>query len=260
METFHVELLLLVKKLISLYLTRNDANLLTQANEEDIRSGMEAATDATYSAKKSAEEETAEAATDAMFAVMKIAEEETLDDQVAAEDENVAAAVDEKVSPAPYKEVITNGPKSDSVLRSMRESFYKVYSKHFESVRGEGTSVMTRAMYDHKVQLLIDAESELYKGKPKPQVMKNALSRFMLLSQVKGSQLYQRTKGHPTKIPYLEILFDIIHKAHLFLAHAKESRVTKVHIDGHWWGIPENAVKVYRNLCPQCLRHSHVSK
>jgi hypothetical protein len=57
------------------------------------------------------------------------------------------------------------------------------------------------------------------------------------------------------KVLYLEILFDIIHQAHLFLAHAKDCRITKDHIDGQWWGIPENAIKVYRNLCPQRLRH-----
>ncbi len=85
--------------------------------------------------------------------------------------------------------------------------------------------MLTRELYDHKVQLLIDAESERYKGKTKPQEMQKALNRFMLLGQVQGSQLYRRTKWRPTKVPYFEILFDIIHKAHLFLAHAKDSRV-----------------------------------
>ncbi len=36
----------------------------------------------------------------------------------------------------------------------------------------------------------------------------------------------------------------------------KDTKITKIHIDSQWWGIPENAIKVYRNLCPQCLRHS----
>jgi hypothetical protein len=139
----------------------------------------------------------------------------------------------------------------------MKESFYRVYSEHFETVQVGGTTVLTRQQYDHKVQLLIDAESKGYKGKTKPQEMQNALHRFTLIGQVQGSQLYRRTKGgRPIKVPYYEILFDIIHKAHLFLAHAKDSRFTKVHLDGQWWGIPENAVKIYRNLCPQCLRHS----
>jgi hypothetical protein len=73
----------------------------------------------------------------------------------------------------------------------MRESFYKVYSEHFEIVRGRGTSVMTRAMYYQKAQLLIDGNSQWYMGKSKPQVMQNAMTRFMLIGQVQGSQLYR---------------------------------------------------------------------
>jgi hypothetical protein len=73
---------------------------------------------------QSTEEKTTEAATDATFSGTKSAEEETLDGQIDEEDENVAAAVGEKVSPAPYKEVIIFGPTSDSVLKSLKQSFY----------------------------------------------------------------------------------------------------------------------------------------
>ncbi len=59
---------------------------------------------------------------------------------------------------------------------------------------------MTRAMYDAKVQLLIDANSERYKGKTKPQIMQNALSRYTLIGQVPGNQLYQQTKERPSKL------------------------------------------------------------
>ena len=87
--------------------------------------------------------------------------------------------------------------------------------------------------------------------------MQNAINRFVLIGKVKGSQLYRKRKDErPLKVPYYEIVFDIIHESHLFLAHAKDCRITKIHIDGLWWGIPENAIKIYRNLCPQCLRHS----
>jgi hypothetical protein len=215
---------------------------LTEAKFSGIKSNEEetakAATDATFSAMQSTEEKTTKAATDATFSRTKTTEEETLDGQVDEEDKNVAPAVSEKVSLAPYKKVITIGPTSDSVLKLMKESFYRVYSEHFETVRVGGTTVLTRELYDHKVQLLIDAASERYKGRTKPQEMQNALNRFTLLGQVQGSQLYCQTKGgHPTRVPYYEILFDIIHKAHLFLAHAKDRRVTKVHLDGHWSGV-----------------------
>ena len=65
----------------------------------------------------------------------------------------------------------------------------------------------------------------------------------MLIGQVPGNQLYRQTKERPSKVPYLEILFDIIHDAHLFLGHPKDSMVSEVHIDGRWWGIPESAVR-----------------
>ncbi len=50
---------------------------------------------------------------------------------------------------------------------------------------------MTRAMYYQKAQLLIDGNSQWYMGKSKPQVMQNAMTRFMLIGQVQGSQLYR---------------------------------------------------------------------
>jgi hypothetical protein len=61
--------------------------------------------------------------------------DENFDGKVDAKDENVTAVVDEKVSTAPCKEVITISPNSDSVLRSMRESFYMVYREHFEIIK-----------------------------------------------------------------------------------------------------------------------------
>ena len=57
-DKFRAELLLLVKKLITLYSTRNEVNLLTQADEQELLSGTEAATDATFAAMKSTKEET----------------------------------------------------------------------------------------------------------------------------------------------------------------------------------------------------------
>ena len=282
---FRQELLLLIRKLVTLYSRRNEVNLLTQLDEEETQSGTVAANGAMTAGCNNNREEIlagTENTVQEEVAVSLFRDEENavlvtqtdeehlitdkeiaeavnvaLHDEVAgAIDDKVAAAVHESVPAASCKEVITVGPMSDSVIRSMKESFYKIYCEHFETAKEGGTSVMTRATYDEKVQLLIDANSEWYKGKSKPNDMQNAISRFILIGQVKGSQLYRRTKGCPMKVPYLEILFDIIHEAHLFLAHAKDCRVTKVHIDGHWWGIPENAVKVYRNLCPQCLRHS----
>ncbi len=86
------------------------------------------------------------------------------------------------------KEVISIGPSSNSIINAMRASFYNIYMEHFESVKEKGTSVMTKTVYDKKVQLLKD--SECYKGRTKPMDMHNALTRFVLVGQVQDHHLY----------------------------------------------------------------------
>ncbi len=130
-----------------------------------------------------------------------------------------------------------------------------IYCEHYGCVKEYGISVMTRATYDEKVNLLVDLE--MYNGRTKPSDMQNAINRFVWIGKVKGCQLFWwRKDDHTLKVPYYEILFDIIHESPLFLAHAKDCGITKIHIDELWRGIPENAIKIYRNSCPQCLRHS----
>ncbi len=57
-------------------------------------------------------------------------------------------------------------PLTTSIVNAMRESVYNIYGEHFQSVKEKGMSVMTRATYDEKVQLLTD--SKRYKGRTKP--------------------------------------------------------------------------------------------
>ena len=258
---FREELLLLLKELSRLYATRNVINLISQADEEETcltqadeqEPAAISKAPADYTAAlaveekpKLAEEHKLELSEENDVAVIQADEALSILHSGTIEEENAAVEGG--------KEVISIGPSSNSIINAMRASFYNIYMEHFESVKEKGTTVMTKAVYDEKVQLLKD--SERYKGRTKPMDMQNALTRFVLVGQVQDCQLYQRTKDRPTKVPYLEILFDIIHEAHIFLAHAKDTRITKIHIDGQWWGIPENAIKVYRNLCPQCLRQS----
>ena len=261
---FHAELLLLIRELSRMYLTRNEISLLSQEDEENIVAGTKGTEE-----KTAIENETAVFEEELQLALASEDEKE-LDLAIASEQDNVAVvtqtdeaetflgsrnASEEDAAVERGKEVVSIGPSSLTVVNAMRISFYNIYMDHYESVKEKGTSVMTKATYDEKVQLLKD--SERYKGRTKPMDMQNALTRFTLVGQVKDRQLYRKTKeGQPTKVPYLEILFDVIHEAHLFLAHAKDTRITKIHIDSQWWGVPENAIKVYRNLCPQCLRHS----
>ncbi len=247
---FHAELLLLVRELSRMYLMRNQITLLSQEDEENITAVMKATEDNTAVGTETAvfEEE--------LQLALASEDEKELELALASEQDNVAVvtqtdeaetflgsrtASEEDAAAKRGKEVISIGPSSLSVVNAMRISFYNIYMEHYKSVKEKGTSVMTKAIYDEKVQLLKD--SERYKGRTKPMDMQNALTRFTLVGQVKDHQLYRKMKdGQPTKVPYLEILFDIIHDAHLFLAHAKDTRITKIHIDSQWWGIPEKAI------------------
>jgi hypothetical protein len=56
------------------------------------------------------------------------------------------------------------------------------------------------------------------------------------------------------KVAWYEHLFDIIHDTHLHLAHARDPRPHKTHIDKMWWGVTEWAIQVYIGICPECLR------
>jgi hypothetical protein len=62
--------------------------------------------------------------------------------------------------------------------------------------------------------------------------------------------------GVRKKVVWYEHLFDVIHEAHVFLGHPRDVRIHNNHIDNMWWGCTEEAIKFYRNLCPECLRKS----
>ncbi len=55
-------------------------------------------------------------------------------------------------------------------------------------------------------------------------------------------------------------MFDIIDEAHLHLAHAKGSCTMYNFIGKVWHGITEKVIKVYRDLCPVCLKQTKPSK
>jgi hypothetical protein len=52
-----------------------------------------------------------------------------------------------------------------------------IYCEHYESAKEYGMSVMTRATYDEKVNLLVDLE--MYNGQTKPSDMQKAINRFV---------------------------------------------------------------------------------
>ena len=57
-----------------------------------------------------------------------------------------------------------------------------------------------------------------------------------------------------------ENVFDIIDEVHLKLTHVRDSRTMYNHINRIWYEATEKIVKVYRDLCPICLKASKPPK
>ncbi len=80
----------------------------------------------------------------------------------------------------------------------------------------------------------------------KTQDMKNSYKQYSLGTQIENNELFWRiklfnkiVKGKPTevlkKVIWYEHLFDVIHEMHIHLAHARDPRSHKFHIDWMWW-------------------------
>ncbi len=57
-----------------------------------------------------------------------------------------------------------------------------------------------------------------------------------------------------------ENVFDIIDEVHLKLTHVRDSRTMYNHINRIWYEVTEKIIKVYRDLCPICLKDSKPPK
>ncbi len=64
----------------------------------------------------------------------------------------------------------------------------------------------------------------------------------------------------PKRVVWYENMFDTIHEAHLHLGHLKDPRTVMNHLDLQVYGIPETAIKLYRDTCPECIRQSRPPK
>jgi len=194
---FRAELALLVKELTILYSTRNVVTLVTQPNEED-------AVALEMVAKEREAESLSQPQHNEQVNVTKTADAATTEKPTTQveplSEQEMPARVPEPINssecnavtqekPLSESKMISICPQANSIVNAMRESFYKIYGEHYETVKEYGTSVMTRASYDEKVNLLVD--SERYKGRMKPSDMQNAINRFVLIGKVKGSQLYR---------------------------------------------------------------------
>ena len=121
---------------------------------------------------------------------------------------------------------------------------------------------MYKATYDKIVAALVNFN----KADTKDTFMRNAKSRYMLKTNVRSDNLFRKivkkvkvdgitqVERYERKVLWYERAFDIIHQTHLKLAHSTYARTHKTTIDDVWWGLPENAVQIYINLCPDCVR------
>ena len=93
--------------------------------------------------------------------------------------------------------------------------------------------------------------------------MKNANNRFSLGSNLQDNNLYRKmsvkaeeggtTAAEVSLKTYGMIFFDVIHEIHVSVSHSLYSRTQREIIDKHWWGLPENAIKMYIRLCLECI-------
>jgi hypothetical protein len=157
-------------------------------------------------------------------------------------------------------------------MEAMKKQFYNVYGKSInedilrtqDSTSTSSSLVVTKDKYNKIVQAL-----QLYPTtKKRDQFMKNCFNRFSLGSNLEDNCLFRKVVIKPTngsndspsiklrKVIWYEKFFDVIHEAHISVSHSIYSRTHKVLIDSNWWGMPENAMKVYISLCPECLSTS----
>ena len=190
---FRAELALLLKELTSLYSTRNVISLLTQPNEEDaiavemVAKEREAESLSQPQLREqvnvtiSADPATTENPT--AVTELELSEQEMPARKADPNNSSECNAVtqveplSEQKMPARVPEPINSSecnavtqvehseskmisicPQANSIVNAMRESFYKIYGEHYETVKEYGTSVMTRASYDEKVNLLVESE------------------------------------------------------------------------------------------------------
>jgi hypothetical protein len=72
------------------------------------------------------------------------------------------------------------------------------------------------------------------------------------VKKVKADSITQ-VKHYKREVLWYKWDFDIIHRNHLKLTHSTYARSYKTAIGDVWWGLPENAVEIYINLCPDCV-------
>jgi hypothetical protein len=141
--------------------------------------------------------------------------------------------------------------------------FKELFYKHLETNFGGkgGTKILTSEQYNKYVNYLQNFNNIRWTNRSNE--MNNVKQRYYLKGNLEKCQLYRVDKGESEKgnrMATYENVFDIIDEAHLKLAHVRDSRTMYNHINKIWYGVTEKIVKVYRDLCPTCLKDSRPPK
>jgi hypothetical protein len=137
-----------------------------------------------------------------------------------------------------------------------------IYNKAEEG----GTKLIRKAKYDEILEHLEIWDTTNPKNRPPEK--NNAHQRYTVGSNVEGHQLFRIIKSNKSsrggvstkRVVWYETMFNMINEAHLHLGRPKDPRTVKNHLDLQVYDIPETAIRLYRDTCPECIRQSRPPK
>ncbi len=119
---------------------------------------------------------------------------------------------------------------------------------------------MTADQYKKYVQYLRSFNNVQWRDRSNE--MNNVKQCYYLKGNLRNSQLYRVDKegDRGNRLATIENVFDIIDGTHVKLGHVRDCRTMYNHINKVWYGVTEKNIKVYRDLCPTCLKNSKPPK
>lgn len=159
---------------------------------------------------------------------------------------------------ATIERTISPSDASKAVREALKAKFYDQYMHIYTKAIPGGVSLVKHEKYERVKNDLVRYDE--VSPSERTQLMKNWYKRFFVGPDADGNivlfrkPLEKNQNDPPKKVAYFEVIFDIIQEAHQQLARSRDPRKLKIHIDETWWGIPEIAVKCYRDLCPDFVK------
>ena len=148
------------------------------------------------------------------------------------------------------------------VSKKQKDVFKELFYKQLDTKFGGklGTKILTNDQYNRYVDYLRSFNNVQWRDRSNE--MNNVKQRYYLKGNVRNHQLYRVDKDSDrgNRIATYERVFDIIDMTHVKLGHVRDCRTMYNHINKVWYGVTEKIIKVYRDLCPTCLKDSKPPK